>query len=85
MRPAILSWLLWSAALLATALLVASVLLVSVSAVLAPSASSASVVASAIVAISVGAAALIYFGLEVGDGRHKGLHLGHHCLVLVVG
>ncbi len=58
MRPAILSWLLWPASLLAASLM-------GISALLATSASFAAVVASATVAISVVSAVLLYFGLEV--------------------
>ncbi len=88
MGPAILAWLRWPAVLGASLLVAASLLVVS--ALIATAASSAvvvsvAVVAVAVVAISVVSVVLLDFGLEVGDSRHEGLHLGHHGLVLMGG
>jgi hypothetical protein len=91
MGPAILAWLRWPAVLGASLLVAASLLVVS--ALIATAASSAVVVAAAVVAvvavavvaISIVSVVLLDFGLEVGDSRHEGLHLGHHGLVLMGG
>ena len=86
MGPAIFAWLRWPA-VLGAALLVAASLLV-VSALISTAASSAAVIAVAIVAVAVVAISVVIlldFGLEVGDGRHEGLHLGHHGLVVLGG